>query len=62
MILGHTKNHVDGGFGLIKGRLPNTNATYTKEIFMRIDESGDVNRVVTAEEVKWVDWKKLLQN
>lgn len=29
---------------------------------MRIDESGDNNHVVTADQVKWLEWKQLLDN
>lgn len=62
MIPGQTKNHVHGAFGVINCRLAKTDKTCPKEMFMHIDESGKGNCIVTAKDLKWVDWKELLGN
>lgn len=61
MIPGHTKNVVDGRFGLVKRLVRRSDVVVPAEMMKIIQDSCDTTTCVPSVNVTWRDWKEYLQ-
>ena len=61
LIPGHTKNRVDGAFGLVKRKLKRSNVLVPSDMMTIIEDSADTNNVICGSDVLWYSWQKILE-
>lgn len=61
MIPGHTKNICDSSFGNVKRLYRKRNVLHPGDMMSVIEESSKTSRCIPSRNVKWQDWRSLLE-